>query len=295
MKKILLNVGVVLTSIVSNAQVDTLTEFFTGTPTIYGTAQGGYVTGNNGYDDLAKGMRFNSANGLTNGGSITNILLWAPIKSDNGGSFTVKVHEFSSATALGAELGSVTMPLSQVDTSFATGYSIAGQWIYNVNAIFTTPIAIPASKDVVVMVYLPTAAGDTLALVSNTSGDFANAGTHTFEIWSDNTLNDFATAWNGGVNVALGIFPVVNFTVGINENSMEASVYPNPASDILNVKLNTIATSVSIIGMDGKVISSDIVNSDNITVDVSDLVGGVYFYEITSDNGEVLRNTFVKK
>jgi len=51
MKKILLSIGVVLTSLSYNAQVvDTLTEFFTGTPTIYGSA-GGYVSGNNEYDD----------------------------------------------------------------------------------------------------------------------------------------------------------------------------------------------------------------------------------------------------
>lgn len=295
MKKILLSIGVVLTSIAANAQVDTLTEFFTGNPALYGAQGGGYVTGNNNYGDLGKGMRFNSVNGLSNGGTITNVLLWAPIKDDNGGSFTVKVHEFVSTTALGAELGSVTIPLSQVDTTIATGYAFAGDWLYNVNATFSMPITIPASKDVVVMVYLPTTSGDTLAIVSNTAGEFANAATHTLDLWNDGTLSDFATSWQGGVNVALAIFPVVNFTVGINENMIEASVYPNPASDVLNIKLNANATSVSIIGMDGKVISTESVNANTVAVNVSNLVAGVYVYEIVAENGEIVRNTFVKK
>lgn len=295
MKKILLSLGVVLASIAANAQVDTLTEFFTGTPTIYGAQGGGYVTGNNNYGDIAKGMRFNSANGLANGGSISNVLLWAPIKNDNGGSFIVKIHEFGTTTTLGPVLGSVTIPLSSVDTTLATGYAMAGGLPYNVNATFSTPVAIPASKDVLVMVYLPTTAGDTIALVSNTSGDWANAATHTFEIWSDNSLNDFASAWQGGVNVAMAIFPVVNFVAGVEENTITASVYPNPANDVLNINLSSNATSVSIIGMDGKVISTEAINANTAAVNVSNLVAGVYFYEIVAENGTVVRNTFVKK
>lgn len=295
MKKILLSLGVVLASIAANAQVDTLTEFFTGTPTIYGAQGGGYVTGNNNYGDVAKGMRFNNANGLANGGSISNVLLWAPIKNDNGGSFIVKIHEFATATTLGPVLGSVTIPLSSVDTTLATGYAMAGGLPYNVNATFSTPVAIPASKDVLVMVYLPTTAGDTIALVSNTSGDWANAATHTFEIWNDNSLNDFATAWQGGVNVAMAIFPVVDFVAGVEENAITASVYPNPANDVLNINLSANATSVSIIGMDGKVISTEAINANTAAVNVSNLVAGVYFYEIVAENGTVVRNTFVKK
>ena len=296
MKKILLSLGVFLTSIAANAQVDTLTEFFTGTPALYGAQGGGWVSGNNNYGDLAKGMRLNNQNGLMNGGSITNVLLWAPVNIDNGGSFTVKIHEFSSTTSLGAVLGSVTIPLSQVDTTLATGYSLVGsQLLYNVNATFSMPVAIPASKDVLVMVYLPTTAGDSIALISNTSGDWANAATHTFEVWNTNTVHDFASAWQGGVNVALAIFPVVNFVVGVDENTFTASVYPNPASDVLNINVNANATSVSVIGMDGKVISTEAVNSNSIEVNVSDLVSGVYFYEVVAENGTVVRNTFVKK
>ena len=269
MKKILLSLGVFLTSIAANAQVDTLTEFFTGTPALYGAQGGGWVSGNNNYGDLAKGMRFNNQNGLMNGGSITNVLLWAPVNIDNGGSFTV---------------------------TLATGYSLVGsQLLYNVNATFSMPVAIPASKDVLVMVYLPTTAGDSIALISNTSGDWANAATHTFEVWNTNTVHDFASAWQGGVNVALAIFPVVNFVVGVDENTFTASVYPNPASDVLNINVNANATSVSVIGMDGKVISTEAVNSNSIEVNVSDLVSGVYFYEVVAENGTVVRNTFVKK
>lgn len=92
---------------------------------------------------------------------------------------------------------------------------------------------------------------------------------------------------------------VDNFTtgyLGIEENEVATVVvYPNPATDVLNIKMNENATSVSIIGMDGKVISTESVNSNLVTVNVSNLVSGVYFYEVVAANGTVIRNTFVKQ
>jgi hypothetical protein len=82
---------------------------------------------------------------------------------------------------------------------------------------------------------------------------------------------------------------------GIEENSMEVSVYPNPATDVLNIQLTENASSVSILGMDGKVVSTQVVNANTATVNVSNLVSGVYFYEVVAENGTIVRNTFVKK
>ena len=82
---------------------------------------------------------------------------------------------------------------------------------------------------------------------------------------------------------------------GIEENSMEVSVYPNPATDVLNIQLTENASSVSILGMDGKVISTQVVTANTATVNVSNLVSGVYFYEVVAENGTIVRNTFVKK
>jgi hypothetical protein len=82
---------------------------------------------------------------------------------------------------------------------------------------------------------------------------------------------------------------------GVEENSMEVSVYPNPATDVLNIQLAENVSSVSVLGMDGKVISTQVVNANTATVNVSNLVSGVYFYEVVAENGTIVRNTFVKK
>ncbi len=297
MKKILLSIGVVLSAAAAaNAQVDTLQEFFTGTPTIYSVTGGGYVAGNNTYGDLTKMQLFDGTHGVNGGGSITSLLLWAPIKTDagTGGSFRAVIWA-NNAGAPGAELGSVTIPLSQVDTSDA-GTMVAEAAVgYNVAANFASAIAIPANGEFWAGIELPTTAGDTIALVTNTANDFADALTHTGEFWSDNTFHTFGDAANWGLLVAIAAYPVVNFQVGLTENEIVASVYPNPASDVLNIKLKANATSVSIISMDGKVVSTQNVTSNTVAVDLSTVLAGAYICEIVAENGVVIRNTFVKK
>lgn len=83
-------------------------------------------------------------------------------------------------------------------------------------------------------------------------------------------------------------------SASIEEGSAVAKVYPNPANDVLNMVSSVEATSVSIIGMDGKVIATQTVNGTTTSVDVANLNAGVYFYEVATAQG-VIRNTFVKK
>jgi hypothetical protein len=299
MKKILLSIGVVLSAAAANAQVDTLTEFFTGTPTVYGVAAsggGGYLAGNNGYGDLSKMQLFDGTHGVNGGGSITSLLLWAPIKSDagTGGSFRAVIWANNAGTP-GAELGSTTITLASVDTTVAALNVAEAAVAYNVAANFTSAIAIPANGEFWAGIVLPTTAGDTISLVTNTDGDFADAVTHTGEFWSDNTFHTFGDPNNWGSLIAIAVFPVVNFQAALTENELIASVYPNPASDVLNINLKANATTVSIISMDGKVVSTQNVSSNTVAVDLSNVLAGAYIYEIVAENGTVIRNTFVKK
>lgn len=295
MKKVLLSLTAFAVSLTLSAQVDTLTEFFTGTPQIYGVSgQPGYLSGNNGYGDLGKYQRFDAAYGLSGNGSLTGVLLWVPVKADNGGSFDVDVINFAGGVA-GSVLASATVNLADVDTSIFTGYAVAeGTVAYNVAVNFATPVAFTSTSDFLVGVTLPTTSGDTVAVVSNTDGDFPAANTHTWELWSDNSWNDMNTAWSG-IEIALGIFPVIDMTAGLTESSIEANAYPNPANSELTVSVKGNATSVSVISMDGKVVATQDFVGASTTVNVSELIAGVYFYEVTAEDGSVVRNTFVKK
>lgn len=84
-------------------------------------------------------------------------------------------------------------------------------------------------------------------------------------------------------------------TSGLTESTIEVNAYPNPASTVLNIVTTSNATSVSVITMDGKVVATENVSGTTASINVADLVSGVYFYEVTAQDGSVVRNTFVKK
>ena len=82
----------------------------------------------------------------------------------------------------------------------------------------------------------------------------------------------------------------------VEESSIEVlSAYPNPTTEVLNVNLNTNVETVSILSLDGKLISNEVVNSNKIELNVADLAAGVYFYEVVTAEGDKLRNKFIKK
>lgn len=290
MKKLLLSIGV-LASISLNAQVDTLNNHFTSAPTVYATA-GGYVSGNNEYDDKAKMQLFDATYGVTGAGSITNVLLGVALKNDAGGSFKVKLWD-NNAGVPGAEIGSVTIPLAQVDTAIAA-FGFGTGFFYNVNASFS--VNIPASGSFWAGVELPAPGNDTIALYSSTGG-FVDSLTHVGEIWSDDTFHTFGDPNNWGLGIALAVFPVVNIggAAGIAEQEMGAIVFPNPANNTLNFKLDTKAVSFDVLTMDGKLVASSTVNATLGSIDISSLESGMYMYAITTENGAKATSTFVKK
>ena len=70
-----------------------------------------------------------------------------------------------------------------------------------------------------------------------------------------------------------------------------ALAYPNPATDFLNILVESDdVVAVTIISVEGKVISS----FEGSVAQVADLTSGVYFYEARTSSGAVIRNTFVK-
>ncbi len=68
--------------------------------------------------------------------------------------------------------------------------------------------------------------------------------------------------------------------------------YPNPANDVLNLVVEgDEIESVSLLSLDGKLIST----TQSSAVRVAELTSGIYFYEVKTATGAVIRNTFVKK
>lgn len=79
--------------------------------------------------------------------------------------------------------------------------------------------------------------------------------------------------------------------VGIEEvEQTSLKIYPNPASTILNIELNE-ATQIRIVNVLGEMVATQKLNTGNNSLDVSNLVSGVYF--LHTENGASTK--FVKE
>lgn len=76
--------------------------------------------------------------------------------------------------------------------------------------------------------------------------------------------------------------------VGLEENTPDLiSLYPNPSSDIINVTFKNEVSNgqLNLIDVTGRVYySQNVTNSDQLTVDVSNLVQGLYFVQFSNNN-----------
>ena len=101
---------------------------------------------------------------------------------------------------------------------------------------------------------------------------------------------------SGNINVALGSkllldsLNITYFPVGISENNAKKQsikIYPQPASDYVNFKIDNTAQSVKIIiyNSNGKLIKSFNKSSTSLVqINTTDLSSGVYFYQINIDS-----------
>lgn len=68
------------------------------------------------------------------------------------------------------------------------------------------------------------------------------------------------------------------------------SVFPNPVNDVLNFSIDyNKATNVSVMDITGRLIETASFDMNNARVDVRNYNKGIYFYQITNSNGEVIK------
>jgi hypothetical protein len=125
---------------------------------------------------------------------------------------------------------------------------------------------------------------------SGTSNDTLTVANTTFS----NNNQPFRCIINSGScsdtsNVAV---LTVNNNVGINENIKDNlfSVFPNPAQRVINVKIDIklVGTVYTIYDNTGRVVLSGKLNTENTTIELGNLSGGIYMFSI----GENIKQTF---
>ena len=94
--------------------------------------------------------------------------------------------------------------------------------------------------------------------------------------------------------LSVGLFAQSNGKVGVDNNDISVSLYPNPASDFLNinVKGNLVDGSVKILSALGTEVYSE--SLDNFRkIDLSDLKNNVYIVNVYSKDELVQTSRFV--
>jgi len=94
-----------------------------------------------------------------------------------------------------------------------------------------------------------------------------------------------------------GEFSVINITKGSSDNidvETNVSIYPNPASDVLNVVANTNIKRVRIINFIGQIMFDNSVNNSSININTSVYQSGVYIISVETSNGVITEKITIK-
>ena len=120
----------------------------------------------------------------------------------------------------------------------------------------------------------------------------ANDG-YEFLSWNDGNTDTLRTITVTGDATYIATFiPATN----IEENvALEIALFPNPATDILNITSSETISEIEIVNTLGQVVKRIEVNADNAVCDVEDLKAGVYVVRIHTEGAVVSQRKFIKE
>ncbi len=95
------------------------------------------------------------------------------------------------------------------------------------------------------------------------------------------------TAVNGCTNSAT-VTQSVSTCAGVNQiaNQNQINIFPNPATETINVQSSTKINSIKLSSVDGKLIIEKTVKDNYTSINISELSQGVYFMQCITESGE---------
>lgn len=286
------------------AITDTLDDHFdSATVTVYVSPNGGFVSGNSGYNETAKLQEFDVDTSYV----IEGFLYWFAYKEQqslniDSSSLTLTFWRMDSSGTVGGVsrllprtvLMRSDLLIQDLDTSvnFGTGvnvWSITPTPVYNNYGVGFTMENLHEK--------------DTIALYSSTDGD-PPIPTLSWEKWN-NYWNTIYNTW--GLDIDLAIFPLVDYTsAGIEDEyfveNLKLSFYPNPCSDALVLEYATAQygrVDLCIWDAGGKLqlqkpLGNQPVGQYRQELDISSLTPGVYYLSLGLDGRKRITKKLVK-
>jgi len=112
-------------------------------------------------------------------------------------------------------------------------------------------------------------------------------------IVSGNTTNTYTLS-----NLAANSTVTVEFklNVGVNEATQNVvSIYPNPANDVVNVKMDNTINKIAVVNMNGQVVTESVINNIEGSINTSSIANGMYFLRIETANGITMNKIQIVK
>lgn len=268
------------------------------TPTIFEVAEGGFVTGSNGFGDLAKLQRINFPESYnfdlnivsaaltldstaTATRNLDDVMIVAKVYADNDDGTVGEFLGDSDSLRIG-DLGLDDISFSFIDFNFST------------------PVTFSETESIIVGVDF-TRVNDfdvgNIGVISTADG--CGDGTNAFEIFFDQDNNlVFPTIFDswGELDIELYISVVIDREPAVSTRNPLAnygsSATPNPTLDQLNITFNAPGNdqmTASLMGTDGRVLRTQTVAPGSglrsVRWEVAMLPAGVYLYQVSGPAG----------
>ncbi|MDD3132098.1 MAG: T9SS type A sorting domain-containing protein, partial [Bacteroidales bacterium] len=86
---------------------------------------------------------------------------------------------------------------------------------------------------------------------------------------------------------------VITSILSITNNS-ELSVYPNPASEQVNIKSELTIETITVYNFAGQIVFAETVNNTNYRVNTSKLGAGIYLFQIETKEGRIAKRIIIE-
>lgn len=266
---------------------------------VYASSGGGWITGNNGYDDWAKAQAFSPGQPkqITSVGVAFGEVSYA--SGDPNSNIAIVIYDMDGTGTTntgtgpcpGTFLGGGLVPVSALQAGVA--------------ALFTFQTPVDVTGDYAVAIdFTQMSAGDTIGIFSTLDGDAAGSEL-AWEQWNDGDWYTLFWAWP--LDADLALFPVEcpNSVTGdeVMMTPIDAifNVYPNPTSGELNIQYNlskesdVIITVYDAVGKEVYSSKDQNVTNNRKVVDLSNQSNGVYFVNMVSNDKTIVKKVMLAR
>lgn len=264
-----------------------------------GTAPSGYIMGSNCYDDFQWSSKVSFS---ASGKELTDVM-YLFVQSTGSGATNLRVW---NADGTGQDLSGTTISTAP-GTILSSTSTTSGAFSANLNQLIAVPIspAVALTGDFYIGFDHPSSpgAGDTLAL-----GTAVGTAGNTIWVNEGGTIGwrdvEYWGSGAGGAGTPLnykGTVVAVICDVSTGEKELlgeinEVTIFPNPSLGTINIALTSkVESTIEIYNVVGKLIYNSTLNTQLVTVDVSNQPNGVYFVNIKTGESITTKKVILSK